>query len=132
MQKLRRQCGRETVGLRHEVELVIPEQARDVEVARPHASPIVIGDERFRVQHRSAEFEDAGAGMQQLAISAAREDANDRHVGGAGQEQPDVHAAAGRVDEGSIERRRSDEICVGYPEPLRDRGGEQLHGAVDA
>ena len=84
----------------------------------------MIGDERFGVQHWSAEFEDAGARVQQLAVSGARKDADNRDVGGAWQQQTHIHAAAGRVDESGIQCRWGDEVRVGNPEPFGD-GGRQ-------
>ena len=131
VQELRRECGGQPIVLGDEVELVIAEQARDVEVARSDPRPFVIGEQRLSVQHRPAILEDAGAGMQQLAVPAAREDADNRDVGGAGEQQSHIHAAARRIDKGCIERRRRHEIRIRDPQPFRHRRGEQLHRAID-
>ncbi len=131
VQKLLGERRGQTVVLGDEVELVIAQQARDVEVARSHACPLVITDEGFGVNHGAAILEDPRARVQQLAISAPGEDANDGDVGRAGEQQPDIHAALGRVHEGREERGWRDEIRVGNPEPLRHRRREQLHRAID-
>ena len=130
--ELVRQLARQRLALGREVELVVREQARHVQVARADAGPAAIHQHRLRVDHRTLVLEHAHAGAEQVAIADPREIAQDGEVTRAGHEQPHVHAAPRRVDQTGVQRRGRDQVGVGDPQPLGGARGEQLHGAVYA
>ena len=51
-----------------DVDLVIREEAGDVEIARPDPDPAPVHHDRLGVEHRAAPFEDPHAGAQQLVV----------------------------------------------------------------
>src|SRR5204863_319196 len=85
-QELLRQRGGEMVAFGEEIQLVVPEQARDVEITRPDARPAVIDQQRLGMQHRALPLEDAGTRTQQIAIADPRGVTQDGEVARAGDE----------------------------------------------
>jgi hypothetical protein len=54
-----------------DVELVVADPAREIEVGRSHARPAGVRDRRFRVQHRAVPFEDAYVRFEERPVARA-------------------------------------------------------------
>ena len=120
------------VAFGEEIQLVVPEQARDVEITRPDARPAVIDQQRLGMQHRALPLEDAGTRTQQIAVADPRGIPQDGEVARAGDEQAHVHPGPCGVDQAGVQRRRGDQIRVGDPQTVRRARGQELDSAVHA
>ncbi len=113
-----------------DVELVISQQARGVEIARADPDPAVIAHDGLGMKHRTIPFEDPDSAAQQIPVANAGEVPDQWHVAGAGNQQPDIHPVPSRVAQGLKQPGWRDQVSVGDPEPLHAAGGQQLDHPV--
>jgi len=109
--------------LDQDVELVISQQARGVQIARPDAHPAVIAHDGFGMKHRTILFKDTDSAAQEVPVPDAGEIPDQRQIARAGNQQPDVDPLVGRVHPRSTQ--------VGTCAWL-DAGGKAAFFAADA
>ena len=109
-----------------DVELVVADPARQIEIGRSHARPAPVRHRRLRVQHRAVPFEHPYAAFQKRAVTGPRHARYDREVARAGNEEPHVDAVARRRAQRLHVRRDAEEIRIREPQRARRHCGNEL------
>src|SRR5215204_4740822 len=96
-----------------EIDLVVTKQADPVEVGRTDGGPLAVNGCRLGVNHRALVEKQPDSVAQQITVVAARQPVRDDVVGFSRHDDPDIHPARRRVDQGVQHVLVRDQVGVG-------------------
>jgi hypothetical protein len=88
--------SREAFIFDHDVQLVVTDPARDIQIAGAYPRPAAIGDCALGMHHGPVPLVDPDPRFEQRAVSEPRERPEPGEIACPGHEEPDIHAVEGR------------------------------------